>query len=66
MDLTLSEIDLFDRFRLIAASSKVRMKMLQNVFLKHNPNEGYNCMCRSVERKIKHKQFYEWYDQIRN
>jgi hypothetical protein len=66
MHLTSSEIDLFDRFRLIAATSKTRMKLLQNVFVKYNPTEGYHCMCRSVERKIKHKQFYEWYDQIAN
>jgi len=63
MEIITSDRELMDSFR--GNFKKQALKAVQRVYLKYNPDEKYNCMCNAVTRKIKHAQFYEWYDKAR-
>jgi hypothetical protein len=58
------EIEQFENYK--GTKNKGELKILQTIYLKHNPTEVYNCLCNPVVRKIKAKQFFEWYDKARN
>jgi len=52
--------------RLLNTIEKGNLHKLQNVFRKYNPEVPYDCMCKAMNRKIKSKQFFEWYEEVRN
>jgi hypothetical protein len=62
--LTPEEDSLFQR--LIQSQEKNDLHKMQVVFRKYNPTIPYDCMCKLLNRKIKSKQFTEWYDEVRN
>jgi hypothetical protein len=64
-DLLTPEEDILFQ-RLIHSTEKNDLHKLQVVFRKYNPTIPYDCMCKMLNRKIKSKQFNEWYDQVRN
>lgn len=62
--LTIEEDNLF-KSNLNTTEKHTLIKM-QRVFLAYNPTEKRDCLCKLLNRKIKSKQFTEWYDKVRN
>ena len=63
MPLSSKEIETWNNHK---TDSKRDLHACQRVFLAHNPNESSYCMCQMTKRKIKRKQFDEWYAEITN
>jgi hypothetical protein len=61
--LNQSEIDLFENSK--NNFEKRSLKQLQKIYLKYNQGDSY-CMCNLIKRKVKYREFYNWYDKTRN
>lgn len=62
MTLTSQEIEVMNTYR--NNFSKGALTMVQKVYYKYHPTEvKLRICCSSVNRKVAHRKYYNWYDQ---